>query len=152
MKFDVIIGNPPYQMNDGGGTGDSAKPIYNLFVEQAKKLNPTFLSMIIPSRWMKGGKGLEKFRESMIADTRLKYIYDFENAKECFKDINLDGGVCYFLWDKNYEGKTKYIFKPHEGKEIESKRYLKSDFTDNIIRDPRQISIIEKISNKNKLF
>mgnify|MGYP001162716845 CR=1 FL=1 len=148
MKFDVIIGNPPYQMNDGGGTGDSAKPIYNLFVEQAKKLNPTFLSMIIPSRWMKGGKGLEKFRENMIADTRLKYIYDFENAKECFKDINLDGGVCYFLWDKNYEGKTKYIFKPHEGKEIESKRYLKSDFTDNIIRDPRQISIIEKISNK----
>ena len=150
MNFDVIVGNPPYQMSDGGGTGDSAKPIYNLFVEQAKKLKPTYLSMIIPSRWMKGGKGLDKFREEMINDKRIKFLYDFENAKECFKDINLDGGVCYFLWSKNYEGKTNFIFKSNEGKEIKSSRYLKNSFSDNVIRDPRQISIIEKISKKKK--
>lgn len=150
MKFDVIIGNPPYQMSDGGGTGDSAKPIYNLFVEQAKKLKPTYLSMIIPSRWMKGGKGLDKFREDMINDKRIKFIYDFENAKECFKDINLDGGVCYFLWDNNYQGKTNFIFKSKEGKEISSYRYLKNSFSENITRDSRQISIIEKIFKKKK--
>ncbi len=150
MKFDVIIGNPPYQMSDGGGTGDSAKPIYNLFVEQAKKLQPTFLSMIIPSRWMKGGKGLDKFREDMINDRRIKFLYDFENAKECFKDINLDGGVCYFLWDKNYDGKCKTYYKPIQNEEIFSERFLKTEVTNNIIRDIRQLPIIEKARIKNQ--
>ena len=150
MKFDVIIGNPPYQMNDGGGTGDSAKPIYNLFVEQAKKLQPTFLSMIIPSRWMKGGKGLDKFREDMMNDKRIKFLYDFENAKECFKDINLDGGVCYFLWDKNYDGICKTFYKPIQNKEIFAERFLKTEVTNNIIRDIRQLPIIEKARSKNQ--
>jgi site-specific DNA-methyltransferase (adenine-specific) len=150
MRFDVIVGNPPYQLNDGGGTGDSAKPIYNKFIEQAKKLNPRFISMIIPSRWMKGGKGLNTFRHDMINDRRLKIIYDFENAKECFPGINLDGGVCYFLWEKTYNGELDFYYKPKEGVQSHSKRHLKTNISETVIRDFRQIKIIEKIQSKQK--
>lgn len=153
MKFDVIIGNPPYQMSDGGGTGDSAKPIYHFFIEQALKLKPSYLAMIIPSRWLKGGKGLDNFRKMMMDDTRIKYLYDFENAKECFPSINLDGGVCYFLWDKSYSGKVSYTFKPETSEAITSLRYLNNGISKAVIRDSRQISIIEKIMKKtNKFF
>ncbi|MFY7936568.1 MAG: Eco57I restriction-modification methylase domain-containing protein [Flavobacterium sp.] len=147
MKFDVIVGNPPYQLNDGGGTGDSAKPIYNLFIQQAKKLNPKYISMIIPSRWMKGGKGLDSFRQEMLNDKSISYLYDYEDAKECFSGLNIDGGVCYFLWDRNNKSEAEFIYKPKNSDPIFSKRFLKNNFSDNVIRDFRQISIIEKISN-----
>ena len=146
MKFDVIIGNPPYQISDGGGTGDSAKPLYHLFIEQAKKLNPRYLTMIVPSRWMKGGKGLNDFRQAMMNDTRIKVICDFEDAKECFSGLHIDGGVCYFLWDKDYNGKVDYHFKSLDGTTNRSFRFLKSDFSETIIRDFRQSSIIQKTS------
>lgn len=148
MKFDVIIGNPPYQMSDGGGTGDSAKPIYHLFINQAKKLNPSYMLMIVPSRWMKGGKGLDNFRKEMIEDKQIKYIYDFEDAKECFPGIHLDGGVNYFMWEKGYNGPCEYHYKSLEGEEIVSNRYLKTDITETVIRDYRQLSIIEKAHKK----
>lgn len=144
MKFDVIIGNPPYQLSDGGGTGDSAKPIYNLFIEQAKKLNPRYISMIIPARWLKGGKGLNKFRQDMINDSSIRYIYDFEDARNIFPGINLDGGVCYFLWDRDYKGKASYHYHSLEGDTNYSQRYLKNKFSETVIRDARQYSIIEK--------
>lgn len=150
MKFDVIISNPPYQLSDGGGTGDSAKPIYQLFVQQAQKLKPRYLSMIIPSRWMKGGKGLSAFREDMINDTHIKHIYDYEDAQECFSGIHLDGGVCYFIWDKEYNGTVNYVYKPKDQLAIVSNRYLKTNLSDTIIRDYRQISIIEKIKRLNE--
>ena len=149
MRFDVIIGNPPYQLNDGGGTGDSAKPIYHLFIEQAKKLNPRFLSMITPSRWMKGGKGLKSFREEMMIDTRVKMLYDFEDAKECFPGVNIDGGICYFLWDRDYKGKVRYSYKSVDNTINISERYLKTTNSDTIVRDLRQISIIDKVANKS---
>lgn len=152
MKFDVIIGNPPYQLSDGGGTGDSAKPIYHLFIEQALKLKPAYLSMIIPSRWLKGGKGLDSFRKSMMSDTHIKFLYDFENAKECFPGINLDGGACYFLWDKSYDGMVNYTFKPETSDSVSSLRYLNSGISRTVIRDPRQISIIEKVMKKSEIF
>lgn len=150
MKFDVIIGNPPYQLSDGGGTGDSAKPIYQLFINQAKKLNPKYLIMITPSRWMKGGKGLDNFRKEMAEDTRIKYIYDFEDARECFPGIHIDGGVNYFLWDKSYNGKCEYHYKALNGDENSSFRYLKNDISDKVIRDYNQISIIEKAFQFNE--
>ncbi len=150
MKFDVIIGNPPYQLSDGGGTGDSAKPIYNLFIEQAKKLNPRFITMIIPSRWMKGGKGLNKFRETMINDTRISYIHDYEKSDSIFSGLHIDGGICYFLWQRDYNGKVDYYYETKEGKIYYSKKYLKTDFSDTIVRDDRQLKIIEKVKKNTK--
>ena len=94
--FDVIIGNPPYQENDGGAQS-SAKPVYNLFVENAMKLNPHLIEMIIPTRWYAGGKGLDEFRKKMLSETHLQYLYDFINPNEVFQNTNIRGGVCYFI-------------------------------------------------------
>jgi len=145
MKFDVIVGNPPYQMNDGGGTGSSAVPIYQKFVESSIKLNPKYLTMIIPSRWFSGGRGLDDFREKMLNDTRLKELHDFPNSSDCFSGVTIEGGICYFLWEKNYEGECEFVTR--NSKEILSsmKRYLKEKDSENIIRYNESITIIRKI-------
>ena len=153
LNIDVIIGNPPYQTVDGGGTGDSAKPIYQYFVRRAKELNPDYITFIIPSRWMKGGKGLRDFRQEMINDTGIKIIYDFENGQTCFPDLHIDGGVCYFLRAKNYNGKVEYHHFSLDGTERITKRYLKNKYTDTVIRDYRQESIIKKVlKRREKMF
>jgi site-specific DNA-methyltransferase (adenine-specific) len=103
MQFDVIVGNPPYQLNDEG-FGTSAVPIYQLFVGQAKKLDPRFLSMVVPSRWFTGGRGLDDFRDAMLGDNRIRTIDDYLVASDVFPTIGLKGGVCYFLWDRDNPG------------------------------------------------
>jgi site-specific DNA-methyltransferase (adenine-specific) len=102
MKFDVVVSNPPYQMGSDGGTRDI--PIYNKFVEQAKKLNPRFLCMIIPSRWMAGGLGLSEFRRTMLQDRRIRKLVDYERMDLVFPGVDFEGGVCFFLWDRENEG------------------------------------------------
>lgn len=103
MKFDAIVGNPPYQVMDGGA-GVSAKPVYNLFVEIAKRIRPNYISMIMPSRWFAGGKGLDSFRKDMLSDNRLSHIFDYINAKDCFPSASIGGGVNYILWDSKHKG------------------------------------------------
>lgn len=143
MKFDIIIGNPPYQLSDGGAKA-SARPIYQLFVKQAILLKPKYISMIMPSRWMAGGKGLDDFRSSMISDRHIRLLNDFPDGKICFPNNDIKGGVCFFLWNRDEEGKCK-IIQHIDGKEIESERFLKEDNTDVLIRDSRLVSIYKKV-------
>lgn len=144
MFFDVIIGNPPYQLSDGGNAA-SAIPLYHLFVEQAKKLQPRYLSMIIPARWYSGGRGLDDFRTSMLNDTRIKYLTDYADSSECFPGVNIAGGVCYFLWAKEYSGDC-YVRNIIKGDEIVLKRCL-SEFPV-FVRSNVSINLIRKILTK----
>jgi len=153
MKFDVIIGNPPYQLSDGSGAStDAANPIYQLFVQQAKSLSSRYLCMIIPSKWMVGGKSvLNKFREDMINDNSLKYICDYENSAACFAGLHIDGGVCYFLRDKQYDahnaGGVHYVFNATDGSIVRSIRSLKNNYFKYIIRDERILSVLSKTAS-----
>jgi site-specific DNA-methyltransferase (adenine-specific) len=146
MKFDVIIGNPPYQLSDGG-YGRSATPIYHRFVEQAKKLNPRYLTMIIPSRWFAGGKGLDKFRAEMLGDSRIRKLVDFENASEVFPGVDIAGGVCYFLWDRDSQGLCE-VTNFYNGQPFFTARRL-NEF-EIFIRNSRAIPIIRKVLSKNE--
>ncbi len=143
MKFDVIISNPPYQLSDGGNAA-SALPIYQKFVQQAKKLMPRFLTMVIPARWFMGGRGLDSFRDEMLHDDRIRIIHDYPNASDCFPGVEIKGGVCYFLWDREDRGLCE-VFS-HNGKEmISSKRALLEPDMDTFIRNDVQISVLQKV-------
>jgi len=143
LKIDLIISNPPFQLNDGGsGTGISAKPIYQHFIDAARKLNPRFIAMICPSRWFAGGKGLDEFRVSMLKDKRIKEIYDFMSSKDCFPGVNIAGGVNYFLWERDYSGDCKITNCSASSEPITATRAL--DEFPVFIRDNRAISIIHK--------
>jgi site-specific DNA-methyltransferase (adenine-specific) len=150
MKFDVIVGNPPYQLNDGGGAGTSAVPIYQKFIQQAKKLNPKYISMIIPARWYSGGKGLDEFRDEMLSDNRVREIHDFIDASECFPGVQIKGGVCYFLWDRDNKGLCK-VFSYNKNTLVSKKeRPLLENGSDVFIRFNEAISILEKVKTLNE--
>lgn len=149
MKFDIIIGNPPYQLSDGGGTGSSAKPIYHMFIEQAKQLKPKYLCMIIPSRWFTGGKGLDDFRSKMLHDKNISILHDYINAKVCFPSVIIEGGVCFFLREEDYNGKCHIFAHQEDGSVVESKRFLDGGKNlDIFIRDYKVQEIVEKVLSK----
>lgn len=146
MEFDVIIGNPPYQLNDAGeSTG--ASPIYQYFVNQAKLLSPKYISMIIPSRWFAGGKGLDSFRKDMLDDSQIRKIVDFTNASDVFPGVDIAGGVCYFLWKKDSNGECE-IVNHLAGKKYHSKRVLNEFHT--FIRYGPAVPILRKIISKKE--
>ena len=149
MQFDVIIGNPPYQLSDGGH-GASASPIYQKFVEQAKLLEPRYLSMVIPSRWFGGGKGLGEFRSTMLSDKRLRSIVDFENAKDAFPGVDLAGGVCYFLWNRDNPGLCAVSNVVTGSTVVTSDRRL--DEFPTFVRHSAAVPIIRKITDLTDRF
>lgn len=155
MVFDAIVGNPPYQSTTTGGIGNGkaatqAKPIFQLFVQQAKKIKPSYVSMIIPARWYNGGMGLNEFRKEMLEDTRMVRLVDFYNAKDCFPTVEIAGGLCYFLWSKEYDGACNVINKLPEGENLILRPL--NQFGDLFIRSNKSISIIDKVLAKADSF
>ena len=149
MKFDVIIGNPPYQLTTGTSSAQSI-PIYNKFVIQAKKLNPRYLTMIIPSRWFSGGMGLDSFRDEMLHDRHLTVLHDFIDASECFPGVEIKGGVCYFLWTKDtVDDCTIYTHKQGAVESV-TKRPLLEENSDIFIRYNDAIPILRKIQKQTQ--
>lgn len=144
MQFDVIIGNPPYQLSDGG-YGTSAAPIYQMFVEQAKQLEPRYLSMIIPARWFAGGKGLDDFRESMLSDDRLRSIDDYLSASDVFPGVGLKGGVCYFLWNRDHRGLCQVSTHFKDWPISKATRTLQEKGADVFIRFNEGLSVLKKV-------
>jgi hypothetical protein len=145
MQFDVIIGNPPYQLNDDG-FGTSAAPIYHHFVQQAKALQPRYLSMVIPARWFSGGKGLDEFRAAMLADNHIRSIDDYLSASDVFPGVGLKGGVCYFLWDRDNSGSCRVTTHFKDWPVSTISRPLLEEGVDVFIRFNEGLSILKKVA------
>ena len=144
MKINAIVGNPPYQVMDGGA-GASAKPVYNLFMDIAKKLRAEYISMIMPARWYAGGKGLDEFRDDMLKDKSISLLVDYFDATDVFPRIDISGGICYFLWNKNHQGNCRVITN-RQGKRNELVRPLLETGNNTFIRFNEAVSILRKIS------
>jgi site-specific DNA-methyltransferase (adenine-specific) len=144
MQFDVIVGNPPYQLDDGG-FGASAMPIYNRFVQQAKALEPRFLTMVIPSRWLFGGRGLDEFRREMLNDNRIRKLIDYPDSRQVFPSVDVAGGICYFIWDRDNPGDCRVVEFDHGLESSESTRPLLEPGAEVFIRSNRALSILRKV-------
>lgn len=142
MKFKAVVGNPPYQIMDGGGAGYSAIPIYNRFVMTSVDLNPSCLSLIIPARWFAGGKGLDEFRNTMLSDKHISKLFDFPESRELFPTADIAGGICYFLRNNKIEGPCN-VTTINNGEKNYSERYL--DEYDTFVRQAQAINILHKV-------
>lgn len=149
MKFDVIIGNPPYQQGDGGYAA-SARPLYHLFVQQAFQFSPRLVVMIIPARWYAGGKGLHEFRRLMLSDPHIRELHDFPHTADCFSGVNIRGGVCYFLWDREYDNRKALVkvVTHMQGRQWAALRSLIYRGFDIFLRYAESLSILDKVMKK----
>ena len=148
MKFNAIVGNPPYQVMDGG-TDRGSIPVYQYFMNIAKRIHPNYISLIMPARWYAGGRGLDEFRSNMISDTHLSQLHDYELSKDLFPTVDIAGGLCTFLWNANYNGTCK-VTNYNALKDITVNRYLNQ--FDTLIRSNAAVSILEKITSKSKSY
>ena len=156
MKFDVIIGNPPYQLETGGGTDErksatQARPIYHRFIEQGKKLDPKYICMIIPSRWYSGGMGLSNFRNDMLTEGHISHLVDYINSKDCFQGVDIAGGVCYFLWDRDHHSPMCEITNISADNKNTVTRPV-NEFGSFFIRSNNAIGIIKKVMSRSERF
>lgn len=148
MKFKAIVGNPPYQVMDGGGNGAAAVPIYNKFVEISKTISPDYISLIMPAKWYGGGRGLDEFRESMLNETHIETIFDYPNPKEIFPTANISGGVCYFRWNKGYNSHEVTFENVISGNRVSARRVLNEFMPYDIFpRYNEATSILHKVLN-----
>ena len=147
MRFDVIMGNPPYQQRDGGGQGKSAIPLYNKFIQVAKSLSPRFLTFVIPARWYAGGRGLSEFRSDMLGDQHVSHLVDFPDVSKVFDGVDIAGGGCYFLWDSQYKGDCWIV----PNGDMTSKVLRRLDEHDVFIRDNYSVNVLNKVINVSKL-
>lgn len=150
LDFNIVVGNPPYQESDGGA-GASAKPIYNEFVGISKELAPTNIALIMPTRWYAGGKGLDDFRDQMLSDAQVSQLHDFLKPEVIFPEINLRGGICYLLWDKEHNNNPTQVFtyKNDLKPKIDSRK-LRTEDSDIFIRHGIAIEILKKINSHPK--
>ena len=145
MQFDVVIGNPPYQLSDGGGEGASATPLYHHFIEQAKTLDPKHLIMVVPARWYSGGKGLDDFRKRMLEDARVAEIHDFPETGMVFPGVNIRGGICYFRWTQDHRGPAQITNHRMAGGPSVEVRDLLEPGLDTFVRYNEAVSILRKV-------
>ena len=150
MKFDVVVGNPPYQIEDGG-FGVSARPIYQLFVNQAFRLRPRYTAMIIPSRWFAGGKGLDAFRAAMLESRSFRALVDYPDAGELFPGVQIKGGICYFLWDSTYDGPCEVV-TIQSGEEGQRAHRFLGEFGDIFVRFNEALPILKKVRDVADLY
>lgn len=148
LKFDAIVGNPPYQLPDGGNKS-SAIPIYQMFVSQAIEINPQYTSMIMPAKWYSGGRNLDSFRAMMLKDNRISTLHDFSDSNECFEGVDIAGGLCYFLWDRDYNGDCTVV-NHHNGEISSTVRNLNTD--EIFVRNGKALPIIAKVKEQDKHF
>lgn len=148
MKLDAIVGNPPYQVMDGGA-GVSAVPIYNKFVDFAKKINPHYISMIMPAKWYNAGRGLDQFRFDMLNDKSISKLYDYVDPHDCFPTVDVAGGVCYFLRDNEYEGLCNFV-SCKSRTQISNMRDL--SVSEVLIRHQEEISILSKVQIEGQTY
>ena len=153
MKINAIVGNPPYQVMDGGAQASSI-PVYQHFVSIAKKVQPNFISMIMPARWYAGGRGLDDFRADMLSDKTIRSLHDFPKASDLFNNVEIKGGLCYFLMDSKYDNSTNAsnIVSHTETGIFASQRHLSQNSSDIFIRDGRSISIITKVTEQSSEY
>ena len=146
MKIKAIVGNPPYTINVGTTKDNYGIPLYNRFIDISKQMMPSYISMITPSRWMTGGRGLDEFRKRMLNDVRIKYIKDFATSRDCFENVDIPGGVSYFLWDRDYQGRCEFC-RVTNGKILSLERDLNQ--FDMFLRENELLSIIEKVNQSS---